>query len=166
MRASQCVASIVVLAAGVDFAPSSVRAQDYDFRPRVQWEARADGLLASPAAAQIGVGANVPGGYYMRYGVTAAAGPAWTRQADVATARVDLTARYLLDPFHEIAWGLYGGAGLSSRWDKATNWREYLLVVAGAEGPARRGWRVALEVGLGGGARIGIVLRRARANGR
>jgi hypothetical protein len=165
VRASPCLAPIV-LAALACLAPASASAQDFDFRPRVQWEMRADGLLASPAAAQFGVGANAPGGYYMRYGVTAAAGPAWTRQAGSASARVDLSARYLLDPFHEIAWGLYGGAGLSSRWDEATHWREYLLVLAGVEGPERGGWRLAFEAGLGGGARIGVVLRRARHNGR
>jgi hypothetical protein len=165
MRARQRLGPIA-LAMLACLTAARAGAQDFDFRPRVQWETRADGLAASPAAAQFGVGANVPGGYYMRYGVTAAAGPAWAGQVGMASARVDLSARYLLDPFHEISWGLYGGAGLSARWDDALHWREYLLVLAGLEGPATGGWRVAFEAGLGGGARIGLVLRRARQNGR
>src|ERR1700730_6767551 len=100
----------------------------------------------------------------MRFGITAAAGYAWTHEAGMSSARVDLSARYLLDPFHEIAWGLYGGAGFSSRWDEASHWHEYLLVLAGVEGPAKGGWRAAIEGGLGGGVRIGVVLRRARQN--
>ena len=154
------------LALSVALVPVATAAQDYDFRPRLQWDVRADGLFTSSAAAQLGAGANVPAGYYVRMGLSASAGPAWLKDGTVRSTRVDLTTRFLLDPFAEIRWGLYAGAGLSSRWDAAARWREYLLLIAGVEGPARGGWRTAIEAGLGGGVRIGVVLRRARRNGR
>jgi hypothetical protein len=148
------------------FAPAHMMAQDYNFQPRLQWELRADGLPGAGSAVQLGGGANIPAGYYLRVGVAAAAGPIWRDDRAAPSARVDFVARYLLDPFREIRSGLYAGAGFTSRWDDATHWRGYLLVVAGLEGAEMRGWRPAIEVGLGGGARVSVVLRRARRNGR
>ena len=92
-----------------------------------------------------------------------------THGAAVFSGRVDLATRFLLDPFHEFSWGPYAGAGFSAqflRWDRRTNWRGDLLVLIGIEGPAHAGWRTAVELGLGGGARLGVVLRRARSNSR
>jgi hypothetical protein len=148
------------------FASVNARAQNFEFRPPVQWELRADGLFASGRSGQIGVGANVPAGYAIRVGLTAAAGPAWEARGARPSARIDLASRYLLDPFKEIPWGVYAGAGVSMRWDDQSEWRGYVLIVVGAEGPEKGGWRTAVEAGLGGGARVGIVLRRARRNGR
>jgi hypothetical protein len=102
----------------------------------------------------------------VRLGASLAAGPEWRDGQAVASARLDLTARYLFDPFHEIPWAPYAGGGFTSTRDDRARLRGYLLVVAGVEGPAYRGWRTAVEAGLGDGFRLGIVLRRARANAR
>jgi hypothetical protein len=84
----------------------------------------------------------------------------------VASGRIDVVTRYLLDPFHEFRWGPYAGAGVSALWDRRANWRGALLLLVGVEGPARAGWRTSVELGLGDGARLGVVLRRARPNAR
>ncbi len=155
-----CLMAVVMLS-----APCLLAAQDFTFLPRVQAELRTDVLSGPPFALQFGAGLNIPAGYYVRVGLTAAGGVAWRASASVGSARVDLTARYLLDPFGELRWGVYGGAGVSARIEER-NVRTFLLVVGGVEGPASHGWRTSFEAGLGGGARLGIVLRRARKNGR
>jgi hypothetical protein len=141
-------------------------AQSLQIKPFAQLEARGDAILGAPSALQLGLGANVPVDPYVRFGVTVAGGAAWQDGRSGASARADLTVRYLLDPYAESRWGAYGGGGLSVRWERDARWRTYLLLVGGVEGPARGSWRTAFEAGLGGGARIGIVLRRARPNWR
>jgi hypothetical protein len=44
--------------------------------------------------------------------------------------------------------------------------KAYLLVFAGIDGPIRNGLTTSIEAGLGGGGRIGIILRRAVARQR
>ena len=145
-------------------------AQSLQIRPFAQFEGRADAILGSPSAFQLGLGGNIPVDPYVRLGATVAGGSLWQNGRGGASARTDITARYLLDPYSETRWGDYGGGGLSARWDEdarwRTHWRTYLLLVGGIEGPAHHGWRTAFEFGVGGGARIGIVLRRARQNWR
>jgi hypothetical protein len=75
-------------------------------------------------------------------------------------------SRFLLDPFKEFRWGPYLGGGFTALWENGGGWRGRLLVLLGVEGPAHAGWRTSVELGLGGGARLGVVLRRARVNGR
>ena len=155
-----CLAALLMCS-----APRVLGAQEFSFSPQVQAELRTDALSGPPVAVQFGVGLNIPAGYYVRLGLTAAGGVAWRAGASAGSARLDLTTRYLLDPFGELRWGIYGGAGVSARIDER-HMRTYLLVVGGVEGPASHGWRTSIEAGLGGGARLGIVLRRARKNGR
>lgn len=151
--------------AGLVF-PAVVAAQGYSLTPRVQPEARLDGLLSAGGAVQAGAGANVPAGLYARIGVVAAAGMAWRGGRRAASGRFDGTVRWLLDPFGEFRWGPYAGAGLSVRYGEQENWRGSLLVLLGVEGRAGTGWRTAVEAALGNGVRIGVVFRRARQNGR
>lgn len=152
----------VLLALG----PVAACAQAVGFKPPVQLETRVDVLAGPPAGAQVGVGANVAAGYYLRIGADVAAGAALRDGGGVASGRVDIVTRYLLDPFRELRWGPYVGGGVTALWDRRANWRGDLLLLAGIEGPAHAGWRTSVELGLGGGARLGVVLRRARANGR
>jgi hypothetical protein len=165
VRSGRAVAGAIAPLIGFALGPAALAAQDYAFSPRVQWAARADALFGAPSSGQLGVGVNIPAGYYVRLDASVAAGGTERGGRTAATARTDLVTRYLLDPFRESRWGPYAGAGLSVRWDDA-HWQGYLLALAGIEGPARGGWRTALEIGLGGGFRAGIVLRRARTNGR
>jgi hypothetical protein len=153
---------IIVLAA----APSLVCAQAGTFKTAVQFEARVDALAGPPAGGQLGIGANVAAGYYVRIGLDAAAGASSRDGAAVLSGRVDLASRFLLDPFKEFAWAPYAGGGITAQWDRRGERRADLLLLVGLEGPVRAGWRTAFELGLGGGARLGVVLRRARSNSR
>ena len=158
-RALCCLVSLAV-------SPAVLRAQLEGLKPPVQFEMRADVLGGPPAGGQVGVGANVPAGYYLRLGVDAAAGASERDGAAFTSGRVDFVARYLLDPFREFRWGPYIGGGFTAQWDRRATRRGDLLLLVGVEGPAHAGWRTAFELGLGGGARLGVVLRRARSNGR
>jgi hypothetical protein len=152
--------------AAIVAAPASTLAQSDALKPDVQLEARLDVLGGPPAGVQAGIGANVAAGYYLRIGADAAAGASSRDGSAVASGRVDVVTRYLLDPFHEFRWGPYAGGGFTAQWDRRANWRGDLLLLIGVEGPAHAGWRTSVELGLGGGARLGVVLRRARTNGR
>ena len=157
--ASLCVAAIIA-------APAAAFAQADTFKPPVQFETRIDALGGPPAGAQLGIGANVAADTYFRIGVDIAAGASSRDGLAVASGRVDVVTRYLLDPFHESKWGPYAGGGFTAQWDRSANWRGDLLLLIGVEGPVHAGWRTSVELGLGGGARLGVVLRRARSNGR
>jgi hypothetical protein len=152
--------------AAVAAMPGCTLAQSDGFKPPVQFEMRADLLGGPPAGAQLGAGANVTMGSYIRIGADAALGASSRDGGAVASGRVDFVSRYLLDPFREFRLGPYVGGGFTAQWDRRANWRGDLLVIIGVEGPVHAGWRTSVELGLGGGARLGVVLRRARSNGR
>lgn len=156
------VAALAALVA----AAAPLHAQPDAFRPPVQFEMRADLLAGPQAGAQLGVGANVAAGSYVRIGMDAAGGASSRDGTAFASGRVDVVARYLLDPFREFRWAPYIGGGFTAQWDRRPARRGDLLVLVGVEGPARAGWLTSVELGLGGGARLGVVLRRARSNGR
>jgi hypothetical protein len=131
-------------------------------RQSVQVEGRADAIVSRWTAVQGGFGVSFPAGIYVRSGGVIAAGGGG-RGFD---SRLDLFSRLSLDPFRENRWGFYAGGGVSGRYAErdTPSAHAYLLVFAGMEGPLQNasaaGWVPAIEVGLGGGARIGIVLRQ------
>lgn len=143
--------SLAVSAAGAQVA-----------QQRIQSELRVDGIFASSGAVQAGYGVSIPAGIYLRTGVVGAIG-ASTHGFE---SRADLLGRFSLDPFRQSKWAPYGGAGISGRFRPASagGSHAYLLVFLGLEGPmragSRAGWVPAFEVGLGGGARVGVILRR------
>ena len=122
--------------------------------------ARVDVIAARATAVQGALGVTLPLGNYVRLDAVAGAGVERSAGTSRGSARGDLVARFLLDPFRQARWSAYGGAGVSGMRTEE-DWRGYLLAVIGVEGPAVRRLLPALELGLGGGARIGIVLRGA-----
>jgi hypothetical protein len=112
------------------------------------------------------VGANVPVGLYVRVGTAVGAGVADSDNGTVTATRADLSLRFLLDPFAEHAWGPYAGGGLTVRRDGTDPARAGLLLVLGVEGRRARRWTPAVEVALGEGVRLAVVLRKRRTNGR
>lgn len=128
----------------------------------LQPELRADLLVRDVPAVEFGGGVVAMAGDYGRLAVVAGAGAEWRNARATGTAHVDVVSRWLLDPFAQLRWGLYGGAGVTVRWAAHERAQPWLLLVGGAEGPEHGGWRPAVEFGLGGGARLGVVLRRAR----
>jgi hypothetical protein len=109
---------------------------------------------------QGGVGMNVPLGYYVRVELVGAAGVTRRDTTDWRAGRVDAIARFLLDPFNESPWGLSIGGGMSVLFAQNARTREYLVVVTDLEGPRMGPVVPAIQLGLGGGVRAGIIVRR------
>ena len=130
---------------------SSARSQE---APRTQLEARVDAFTGRDWAAHAGGGISAPLGTYARFGVVAGLGAG----AHGLSGRADLVARFTLDPFREKRWAPYAVGGVSARFDDDS--RQFLVLMAGVEGPVTRGWAKALEFGLGGGFRAGVALRQ------
>ena len=130
-------------------------------QPRAQPEARADYINARAAAAHLGVGLSVGVGTYVRLGVVAAAGQAWRDGEGLASGRVDAVARFVADPLREFRWAPYVAGGVGGMYDEAEHWRAVLVGSVGVEGPAIGSVLPAIEVGFGGGTRLGVVVRRA-----
>jgi hypothetical protein len=127
-----------------------------------QSELRLDAIFARSSGVEGAYGFTVPVGLYVRSGLVAGIGAG----RHGVEGRTDFIARFSLDPFRQSRWAPYGGAGLSGRYKSQVDGgsRAYVLIFVGVEGPLpfgeRSGWVPALEVGLGGGARAGIILRR------
>jgi len=125
-------------------------------------EVRLDGIIASLSALHLGAGFTIPAGTYVRTG--AVAGVGFSRNG--LSGRIDALARFHFDPFRQSRWAPYGGGGVSARFDKDEKTRAYLLLLFGLDGPVNNGATPSFELGLGGGARIGVIFRRATAERR
>lgn len=125
---------------------------------------RVDALFARQSAVHAGAGLGVAAGNYVRLSLEGGAGIGLGRgeREPGASARVDLAARFLLDPYAQQPRGPYAGGGVSVRHDARDGWQPALLVLAGIEGRPRAGWAPSFELGLGRGARLGVVIRAAR----
>ncbi len=122
---------------------------------------RADAIIARhQTSLEAGGGVQIPAGYYVRVDVIGAAGEHTQDGAHDASGRLDVVGRFLLDPYRQTPFGLSAGAGLSLRVRHGDRVRPYLLMVADLEGPRTAGGvSPALQLGLGGGVRIGLALR-------
>jgi hypothetical protein len=142
-------------------APAAALSQAAPRQP-LQIEGRLDAIIAHTAGVEAGLGVSVPSGIYVRSGLVAGIGAG----RHGLEGRTDLFSRFSLDPFRQSRWAPYGGAGVSGRYRSKLDGgsRAYLMVVIGVEGPLpvgrTSGIVPAFEVGLGGGARFGVILRR------
>jgi hypothetical protein len=123
---------------------------------------RIDGLFARTSAVEAAYGVSVPAGIYVRNGLVAGLGAG----RHGLEGRTDFVTRFSFDPFRQSRWAPYGAAGVSGRYRPAADGgsKAYLRILLGIEGPLptgkAAGWVPAIEIGLGGGARVGIILRR------
>jgi hypothetical protein len=128
----------------------------------LQIEGRLDAIVAHTTGFEAGLGLSVPSGIYVRSGVVAGIGAG----RHGVEGRTDLVSRFSLDPFRQSRWAPYGGGGISGRYRSSLDGgsHAYLLVFLGIEGPLaaanRSGIVPAFELGLGGGARLGVILRQ------
>lgn len=123
---------------------------------------RTDAIVESGATSvHVGAGLVVPAGYQVRIAIEGGAG-ATRRDTDWRpSARLDATARFLFDPFRETRWGVSAGGGAGLRWEQGEAPRPVALIVVGLQGPADgRRWLRGVELGLGGGVRLGITVAR------
>jgi hypothetical protein len=128
---------------------------------RVKGVARVDALVGRRSAVQLGAGVTAALGTYVRVDAVAAAGPAFYDGGARLSSRVDATARFVLDPFRQLRRGLYAGGGLSAR-RVAGKTTGQVVALVGVEGALHRAYTPAVEVGLGGGLRLGVVIRQGR----
>jgi len=125
-----------------------------------QPEARADAILARANALHGAAGLSTPMGNYIRVAFVGGGGVTVASGESAASARLDVVGRFLIDPFRQSKWGPYGGAGVSWRAERGETGRAYVVMMLGVEGKPGPRFVPALELGLGGGTRIGLVLRR------
>ena len=122
--------------------------------------------VAPFTGAQFAAGTSQATSFYSRVGALVAAGVRHDGPTVRGTMRVEVHGRVSADPIQELRWAPYvvGGAMLSCANDRRC--RPLLLVRFGMEGPMRGGWIPAIEVGIGDGAQLGVVLRAGRTGRR
>lgn len=154
-----------VFLAGALLAPAPLLAQGDFVSATAQAELRAVVAASPPGGAGIGLGVNVPAGYYARVGAVASATRDWGGSGGTRIV-AGITGRLLLDPFAESAWGVYVGGGLGVEWRDGAHGRPAITVQLGLSMPGRGRWERAVELEAGGGLRAALVLRPRRARGR
>lgn len=123
-------------------------------------EYRGDALIGRGTSAQAALGAVFLMGTYVRTSLDVAGGATWHDNETRASGRADVIARFLLDPFREVPVGLSVGGGVSVPYVSGdAHVRPFLTAVVDVEGRMRRSITPAIQIGLGGGTRIGVVLR-------
>ena len=126
-------------------------------------EFRLDAIVARATSLESGVGAVIPLGTYVRLSVDAAGGTTFHDGSSRASGRIDAIGRFLLDPFREAPVGVSLGGGLSLPYvDGDKRVRPYLTAVVDIEGRRRGAVTPAFQLGLGGGTRVGVVLRTSQ----
>jgi hypothetical protein len=148
------IAALAILLSG------AAGAQQLPTHPYAEY--RADAIIARGTSAQAGLGVVVPLGLYVRMNVDAAGGATWRYGQTFGSGRIDAIARFLLDPFRETRIGFSVGGGASVPIGNAEpSQPPYLTAVVDIEGRRGHGLTPALQIGLGGGTRIGFVLRQS-----
>ncbi|MDZ7631250.1 MAG: hypothetical protein U5K74_07860 [Gemmatimonadaceae bacterium] len=141
--------------------------QPADQRP-IRWRTtlRADAIIDRDPGAQLGLGLAIPAAYNVRLGVEAGAGGVQRRGGWSPIGRVDLLGRWLSDPFRQSRWAIHAGGGVGVLLEEQRAPRPVAIVTLGVDGPSDGAWVPGVEVGLGGGVRAGLTLRRASRRSR
>lgn len=122
----------------------------------LQPEVRLDVVGPAPASLEPGVGINGRLGTYLRTGLAIGYDARGVDHRAGERWRGDAIARVTLDPFREQRWGFSFGGGVSHRGSST-----YLAALLELEGPEMFGVLPALQAGVSGGLRGGLILRRA-----
>ena len=124
-------------------------------------ELRADYTAARASRLEGSAGVVLPVGTYVRVALSGGAGTGEERGSRFTAWRGDATVRFQLDPFHQAKAGVYGAAGIAWLDGDGRAGTARLTLGAGLELPEWGPVAPALELGVGGGARIAIALRTA-----
>jgi len=125
---------------------------------------------------QAGAGLSLRAGWYVRAAFALLGGAVRADSLTRGVARAEAAIRFHLDPFFEAPGcrrgesdracrGVYGGVGLSQRFVGDVADDPALLLLLGIEGRRTRAGVWALELGVGGGVRVGATWRQSRADG-
>ena len=141
--------------------------------PRLYNEGRVDARWSRSNAVELGWSLIIPATPYIRTHMTAAAGRIRRDGVWMRESRYEVTARFLLDPFRQARYGLSfgGGAGTTnsdglfgqpnSMGVAYQRWRPFVVAYADLELRKTAGLTPAVQVGIGSGIRLGILLRSA-----
>jgi hypothetical protein len=151
---TRSIATLALLVA----APITLFAQT-SLIPPPYAEYRVDAIMGRGTAVQGGAGVTIPLGIYVRLGLTGALGATEHAGDASLSGRTDAIARFLFDPLRETPYALSLGGGVSVPYERGRRVRPYLTAVADIEGRRRGRFTPAVQFGLGGGARVGFVLR-------
>jgi hypothetical protein len=152
------IARAVLLATALALPP--VLPAQRVIRARVTPIVRTDVLVDRGVTQHVGGGAVIPAGYQLRVALEGGAGLTRRDGEFRPSARVDATARFLFDPFRERRIGLSAGGGAGMRWERGERPRPVALVLVGVQGAALGRWVRGVDLGIGGGVRLGLTLGR------
>jgi hypothetical protein len=130
-------------------------------RPTRSLEWRVDALVAQGTGALGGAMLHLPLSTYARVGLGAESGVVVHGGATRSVTRADVIFRGLFDPLRETPRGVSIGGGVTVTNARDGDWRPYVALVVDFEGARRGGYAPAVQLGLGGGARLGFALRQA-----
>jgi len=142
-------------------------ARSQDAAPRVLPELRADAIVAHATAAQLGAGAfyALTGNFWL--GADLAGGiVVGDDRRGRASARADVEGRIHFDTGLSPRWMPYLLGGISERVGGRARGMLYALAGIGVQGPTTHRVVPAVELGLGGGVRVGVVLQPGTSRGR
>lgn len=122
---------------------------------------RLDAIVDRDARVQAAAGVALRAAYNVRLAVDAGAGAIRRDGVWQPAGRVDLLVRWLTDPFRERRLGLHAGGGIGLQLERSRVPRPVAIVTVGVEASGDGTWVRGVEVGLGGGVRVGMSLRRA-----
>lgn len=147
-----------VIAAAIFLCARAAAAQTRQVAVSFVPTARLDLIGGNPSAVQAGLGIRFPLSSEFSIGGTAGAGISSTG----FSGRGDLFGQFSLDPYHQNTWEPYVGGGVTERLDSGgPGARTYLLGFIGANGPRTGSIAPGVELGFGGGVRLGVTLRWA-----
>lgn len=150
---------LTVLTVLIVLASARVLRGQAGFRIPVYGEYRLDAIDGRGTSVEAGAGLTVPMGTYVRVAAIGALGSHWRDGETSLAGRTDVIARFLLDPLRQLPFALSMGGGVSVPYERGTRVRPYLTAVIDVEGKRRGRVTPAVQIGLGGGARVGVALR-------
>ena len=161
-RVRAAVVMIAMLAAVPDAGAQGFPGGPDNTPSRYRFEGRVDGFSGTVDVVHGGIGVAAELGTYFRLAGIIGGGAAEVADERVATARAEIVGRFVLDPLRQARWGLYGATGVIARYEEGPGTRGFVTLLVGLELPAAGRTIPAVELGMGGGARLALILRRGR----
>jgi hypothetical protein len=125
-------------------------------------EARVDGIVASRVTTlHLGIGGTRVLARNLEVQVVIGGGTAFRDGSSdrAAAGRADLLARFAPLPANGQRWSAYVAGGISTLVERGTSGRAVLALLVGMEGGRARETRSFVELGVGGGLRVGAGVR-------
>lgn len=129
--------------------------------PTLRPSVAATAIIGTHTLGLVSAGLERDAGLYARLGLTAGVGASVTGNGR-AVGEIAATGRFLLDPLRQSSRGVYATGGLALRVERAARPRALVLAGLGVEGRPLGRIVPAVEAGVGGGARVSVVLRPVR----